>query len=143
MKIYLDSTVLVAAITDIEPFHQGCAALLLGGASLCMLPHAISETFATLIGGRLSLRLSPAMATRLIEVNLLPRISFVPWSGADQVSILKEAERRGVRGGAIYDSLHLAAARKAKTSKLATLNLRHYQAFHRSGDPEIFQPMAE
>lgn len=143
MRIYLDSTVLVAAVTDIEPFHEGCASLLLGGAALCMLPHAVSETFATLTGGRLSLRLSPAMATRLIEVNLLPRISFVPWNGADHVAALKEAERRGVRGGAIYDYLHLAAARKAKASKLVTLNLRHYQAFHRSGDPEVLQPMAE
>lgn len=141
MKIYLDSTVLVAAVTDIEPFHEGCAALLLGGASLWMLPHAVSETFATLTGGRLSPRLSPAMATRLIEVNLLPRISFVTWRGADHVAALKEAEHRGVRGGAIYDYLHLAAARKAKASKLVTLNIRHYQAFHRSEDPEILQPM--
>jgi hypothetical protein len=53
---------------------------------------------------------------------------------------MREAESRGVRGGAIFDYLHLVAARKAKVQKLYTLNVSNFVAFHRAGDPEILSP---
>ena len=46
-----------------------------------------------------------------------------------------EAHHRGVRGGANYDWLHLAAARKAGAEVFFTLNLRDFQALARPGDP--------
>lgn len=53
---------------------------------------------------------------------------------------LQECEARGVRGGAIYDFLHLIAARKAGTEALVTLDLRDFQALARPGDPRIEAP---
>jgi len=47
---------------------------------------------------------------------------------------------RGVRGGAIYDYLHLVAARKSGAKKFYTLNLSDFLSFHRPGDPEILAP---
>jgi predicted nucleic acid-binding protein len=140
MKFYLDSSVFVAAVTDIEPHHETCAALLLGDTTLCSRPHALAETFSSLTGGRLSLRLSPTSAARLIEVNLLPRLSLSDLSPAEVMRALRESEARGVRGGAIHDFLHLAAARKANATRLYSLNVRHFQAFHRPGDPEVIHP---
>lgn len=140
MKYYLDSSIFVAAITDIEPHHDSCASLLLGSLPLCSRPHALAETFSALTGGRLSLRLSPASAARLIEVNLLPRLSFSNLSATEMMHALRDSEARGVRGGAIHDYLHLAAARKTKATHLYTLNVRHFKAFFRPGDPEITHP---
>ncbi|MCX6880214.1 MAG: hypothetical protein NTW21_41385 [Verrucomicrobia bacterium] len=51
-----------------------------------------------------------------------------------------EAPDRGVRGGAIYDYLHLVAARKGGATRLYTLNVTDFQAFQRPGDPEIVHP---
>ena len=51
-----------------------------------------------------------------------------------------EAHHRGVRGGANYDWLHLAAARKARAEVLFILNLRDFQALARPGDPLIRIP---
>jgi predicted nucleic acid-binding protein len=138
--IFLDASVLVAALVDIEPFHQPCARLLLSDEPKLVRSHGLAETFSILTGGRLSLRLSSATATQLIEVNLLPRVKFIDLTPGAVVTALKESELRGVRGGAIHDYLHLAAARKAKAEILYTLNLGHFRAFHRPGDPEVRLP---
>jgi len=41
---------------------------------------------------------------------------------------------------AIYDYLHLVAARKAKAARFYTLNVTNFTAIHRPGDPEIEHP---
>lgn len=138
--IYLDASVLVAAVVDIEPFHAPCARLLLSSESKIVRSHGLAETFSTLTGGRLPLRLSPAVANRLIEVNLLPRLRIVDLAASDVIRAIADSESRGVRGGAIHDLFHLFAARKAKASTLYTLNLSHFQTFHRRGDPEVRLP---
>ena len=98
------------------------------------------ETFSTLTGGRLPLRLTPATASRLIEVNLVPRLQIVDLSARDVAKAFADCESRGVRGGAIHDLLHLLAAKEAKVSAFYTLNLNHFRAFHRQGDPELRLP---
>lgn len=50
------------------------------------------------------------------------------------------SQDRGVRGGAIYDFLHLRAARKVSASRLYTKDVIDFKSFHRPGDPEILHP---
>jgi len=59
---------------------------------------------------------------------------------AELLLAIREAEGVGARGGALYDFLHLVAARKAGASQLYTLNHRHFAALARSGDPRIETP---
>ncbi len=80
------------------------------------------------------------MAAELIGKSLLPFVEVVSITAVETMKALRECESRGIRGGAIYDYLHLVAARKARATRLFTLNIRHFQAFHRSGDPEIVHP---
>jgi predicted nucleic acid-binding protein len=138
--IYLDASVLVAAVVDIEPYHAPCARLLLSKEPKAVRSHGLVETFSTLTGGRLPLRLSPSVADRLIGVNLVPRLRIVDLAASDVMRAIADSESRGVRGGAIHDLLHLFAAKKAKASTLYTLNLSHFRAFHRRGDPEVRLP---
>jgi len=53
------------------------------------------------------------------------------------LAALAECESRGVRGGAIYDWLHLAAARKEGAEVFFTLDLRDFQSLAQPGDPRI------
>ncbi len=138
--IYLDASILVAALVDIEPFHRPCARLLLDARPKLARSHGFAETFSTLTGGRLSLRLPASTANRLIQVNLAPRIRAVDLSITEVLDALAESQARGVRGGAIHDFLHLAAAKAAEAETLFTLNLAHFRAFHRPGDPDIRLP---
>ena len=61
-------------------------------------------------------------------------------TGKEVMAELNGAEARGVRGGAVYDLLHLAAARKAGAARLLTLDVRDFQAIVRAGDPQIGSP---
>lgn len=131
---FLDSSVLVASLDPDEPQHAACDRLLTAGGHQAY-GHALAETFSILTGGRQGRRLPPAVASTLIEQSLLPYLQLQALSGKDMVAALRACEARGVRGGAIYDWLHLAAARKAGADIFYTLNLRDFQALARPGDP--------
>ena len=139
MTLAVDSSVLVAALRASEPHYAACTAVLdRGGLSIYF--HALTETFSTLTGGRVSPRITAAQAAQLIEVGILPFVEGVNLTAREYLAAMREAESRGVRGGAIHDYLHLLAARKAGAVKLYTLNISDFRSFHRPGDPEIVHP---
>jgi len=139
MSDLADSSVLVASLVPDDPDHEACDHLV-AALGLCIQLHAIAETFSTLTSGWENFRVDPAAAAEAIEQSILPFVQTVALSAADFLRAVKEARSRGVRGGAIYDFLHLAAARKVRAARLHTLNVRHFQSFHRPGDPEIVHP---
>lgn len=136
---FLDTSVLIASLDPDEPRHAACDRLVAGGGHAVYV-HALAETFSILTGGRQGRRLGSAAAARLIESSLLPFVQPHALTGKDVVAALSECEPRGVRGGAIYDLLHLFAARKAGAQLLMTLDVRHFQALSRRGDPRIESP---
>lgn len=139
MSLLLDSSVILASLDADEPHHVACDKLIAKGGHR-IYAHGLAETFAVLTGGRHSRRLPPSTAARLIEDSVLRFVQIVHLTGKETMSALAESERRGARGGAIYDLLHLWAARKAGVAALITLDLRDFQALARAGDPEIQAP---
>ena len=139
MTIYLDSSVLVAALVEDEPAHESCLALL-RAKDLAVWTHALAECFSTLTGGRLGIRTSPAVATQLIEASLLPRLRLIDLVGREPMDAIRSSNAAGARGGAIYDLMHITAARKSSAKTLYTLNVRHFEAIATKGDPNIELP---
>jgi predicted nucleic acid-binding protein len=139
VRAALDSSVIVAALDGDDPDHAACRKLLLS-AKFSIHAHALSETFATLTGGRLAIRVPANEAASLLRRWVAPRLVVTDLEVDDVLGAFDESSARGVRGGAIYDYLHLVAARKARAPMLYTLNLPDFQAFHRQGDPKIVHP---
>lgn len=139
MNAFIDTSVLVAAMIESEDFHGPCRALVAHGEA-GMYAHGIAETFSTLTGGKKTFRLSAAVAAEFLDAHFVPRLAITALTPAEILRTMREAEARGVRGGAIFDFLHLVAARKAKAARFYTLNISHFRAFHRTGDPEIVHP---
>jgi len=137
--IALDSTVLIAALIGTAQHHLVCRKLLISGKH-SVHAHSLTETFSTLTGGRLGFRISPGDASSLLCDQLAPRLKSITLTEKALLSAYAAAESRGIRGSAIYDYLHLAAARKAGALKMFTLNISDFQSFHRPGDPEIIHP---
>jgi predicted nucleic acid-binding protein len=133
---------LVAALVEDEPAHESCLQLL-RGKNLVAWSHAIAESYSTLTGGRLGIRVSPLMATELIEASLLPRLELVDLTSKELMEAIRATQSVGARGGAIYDLLHLTAARNAEAKTLFTLDTRHFEAITRQGDPEIERPASK
>ncbi len=137
--IALDTSVLVAALVESEPFHQQCKKLVVGG-SFSIYSHGLVETFSTLTSGKILPRPSAADAFKVLNTSIKPR-ACVHYLQDDSILLaFEQAELRGVRGGAIFDYLHLVAARQHGVERLYTLNMRHFKSFWRPGDPHIEHP---
>lgn len=139
MSVFLDTSVILASLDPDEPHHAACDRIVAAGGNGVYV-HALAETFSVLTGGRQGRRLSAAAAVRLIEQSVVPYVQMQTLTGKDVMVALGECESRGVRGGAIYDWLHLAAARKAGAERLVTLDRRDFQSLARPGDPAIGMP---
>jgi predicted nucleic acid-binding protein len=139
LSLFIDTSVLVAAMVETEAHHDRCSELL-DREAIGIYSHGISETFSTLTGGRKTFRIPAGLATSMLAEDYLPGLTVKSLTPVEMLKAMQECERRGVRGGAIFDFLHLVAAKKAKATALCTLNSSHFHAFYRDGDPEIVHP---
>lgn len=139
MRALLDSSTLIAALDASEAHHRACDELLATGGHF-IYQHALAEVFSILTGGRLGRRIGAATVAKLLEQSIIPLVEVVTLTARETLAALKAAEARGARGGAVYDLLHLTAARKANADAVVTLNLRDFQALAMQGDPHIQPP---
>ena len=135
----LDTSVILASLDPDEPAHAACDRLVARGGH-CLYVHALAESFSILTGGQRTRKLDADTALRLLDESVMPFVRTVALTGKDVLAALRDARARGVRGGAVYDYLHLVAARKAGVGRLITLDLRHFQALARAGDLRIEAP---
>src|SRR5215218_5802042 len=112
MSCYFDTTVLVAAALIEEPHHADAQAAILRITNGITAAHSLAEVFSTLTGGRAKPRFTPSQAVQTIQMNILSRLRVIPISVDDYVTALTASQAAGVRGGAIFDLLHLAIARR-------------------------------
>jgi predicted nucleic acid-binding protein len=139
MIAFIDTSVLVAAIVATEAHHDECDRLL-DKPDLGMFAHGLAETFSTLTGGRRAFRMPASTASLVIEEDYVPCLTITSLTPAEMLRAMREAESRGVRGGGLFDYLHVVAARKAKAARIYTLSVSNFRALHRAGDPEIVHP---
>jgi len=139
MTICIDTSVLVAAMVASEANHVPCRTLVAQGG-VGLYSHGLAEAFGTLTGGKKAFRLPAALAAELLEDHFVPRLVITTLAPKQMLRAMREAEARGVRGGAVFDYLHLVAARHAKVERLFTLNLSNFRSFQRPGDPEVAHP---
>jgi predicted nucleic acid-binding protein len=139
MNTLLDSSVLVAALASDELKHAECLARLLTGDH-CIYSHALLETFSTLTGGKLGVRVTADFAVRMLSETVLPRVTVIELSSVEIIQALASAQSRGVRGGCVYDYMHLVAAKKANASVIHTLNMDDFMHLRRGDDPEVQLP---
>ncbi len=135
----LDTSVILASLDPDEAAHLACHSLVAQGGH-CLYVHAPAEAFSILTGGQRARKLDASTAFRLLDESVMPFVRTIGLTGKDVLVALREARARGVRGGAVYDYLHLVAARKAAVISLITLDQRHFQALVRAGDPRIEAP---
>jgi hypothetical protein len=76
----------------------------------------------------------------MIRESILPCVRLVDINVEDVVAAHGNARHQGVRGGAIYDYMHLVAARKAAAESLITLNFNDFNILRRDGDPIVERP---
>jgi predicted nucleic acid-binding protein len=115
MKAYWDSSAIVQATAD----HA--LRTRLRNERGFTRTHALAETFSALTAGSLAVRLDANAAAQTVE-NLAADLDFLDLTAVEVISAMKQARKRGVRGGRIHDFLHAIAAEKSGASELLTLD---------------------
>src|ERR1019366_6401498 len=126
--IFVDTSVVVAASTVLDRRHDACVDVLAvadkrGG---CCSMHSLAEIFNVLSGRPLPLRLSPLDAAKVVA-HIAQRFTVISLTASEYVQAVEGLARLGHSGGMIYDALILACARKAKASRIYTLNPKHFR----------------
>lgn len=131
MKLFFDTSVLVASLVAAHPHHSRAISALrpvIAGDDTGMLAaHSLCEVYAVLTSLPVTPRIGPAAAHQLIEQNLRERLSPVALDADEYLRLVGSLPRAQVSGGATYDALLLAAARKARADRIYTFNLDHFQ----------------
>jgi predicted nucleic acid-binding protein len=131
---FLDTGILVGAVLKSHPEHTACLAALEGLARPFTNAHALAETFATLTG---FYKVPTDVATEL-TLSLRDSVEVEALDLVDYETAIREARRRGIMGGGIYDSLHATFARRKRADRIVTRNPSHFK--HAAPDIEILTP---
>lgn len=130
MKIFFDTSVLVAAFVNAHPKHANCLPWLqkvkkkeLEGI---ISVHSLIEIYSILTKLPLSPRINPALALNLIKENILEDFELVTYGKKDYINLLDELSRGNIAGGASYDGLILNAAKKVTADKILTLDVNDF-----------------
>ena len=131
---FVDTGILVGALLEKHPEHAACLEALEASEVPFTDAHALAETFATLTGFY-KVPVASAVELTLAVKSSVPIESL---SLADYENSIGEAQRRGVMGGGIYDSLHATFARRKGARRVVTRNPSHFA--HVAPDLEILTP---
>jgi predicted nucleic acid-binding protein len=130
MKVYCDTSVLVAASISAHAHHTQSVALLeqvrAGKLEAVISAHGTAEFYAVLTRAPLTPAVHPSEAWRLLAENILPHFFVASLSSAEYASVLRQAAEKGWTGGLVYDALHIAAATANHCKRIYTFNLRHF-----------------
>jgi predicted nucleic acid-binding protein len=121
MKAYWDSSALVEATIDLALRTR------LRSERGVTRTHTLAESFSALTAGGLAVRMEADAAAQTLE-SLCGDLDFVDLTSAEVLAALKQARKRGVRGGRVHDLLHAFAAEKARAEKLLTLDKHDFDS---------------
>ena len=145
MKVFLDTSVLVAAVVQKHENNAQAFAVLdrvqnerdEGYVSA----HSLAEVYAVLTKSPPPFRHSAEQALLSIEENIVKYFKVMSLTGADYIALLREAALMGVHGGTIYDAILLKCAAKAPVERIYTLNVKHFGAlWPKSAGAKILAP---
>ncbi len=130
MKVFFDTSVLVAGLVEAHPFHDRAFLWMekanSGRIEPLLSAHSYAETYSVLTKLPLKTRISPGMAYRLISMNLEPHFKAVSLSPKEYTYLIREAAVSGVKGGTVFDCLIGRAALKAGVDTFLTFNLKDF-----------------
>ena len=144
MKILFDTSLIIAALVETHSMHVRAFPWLKRAKAkdfdLVVASHTIAETYAVLSTLPIKPRISPSVAWRLIDENIVSISKTVSLTPAEYCSIIKQISEFGLVGGITYDALIAKAAQKSKVEQLLTLNLEHFRRVWPDGEKTISLP---
>ncbi len=131
MKIFLDTSILVAASVRQHPHFQKADQLLrrcVDGADHAVVhAHSLLEFHSAMTQLPRGLAVPPSAVEAILKEGILPFVRCVTLSAKEVQQVQKRAGQLGLTGGVTYDLYHLTVAEKEKVERLYTFNTSHFQ----------------
>jgi predicted nucleic acid-binding protein len=144
MKILFDTSLIIAALVESHPMHVRAFPWLKKAKAkdfeLVVASHTIAETYAVLSTLPIKPRISPSVAWRLINENIVPISKIVSLTPTEYSFTIKQISELGLVGGITYDALIAKVAQKSKVKRMLTLNLEHFTRVWPDGEKIISLP---
>jgi predicted nucleic acid-binding protein len=138
VKLFLDTSVLLAGLIDLGPQSAPAQSLLHAVAERQISDaatawHCCLEFFSVSTRLPPEFRLTPAEAVQLLDHEVFSRMSVHDLPPAARSGLLAAAVQDGIGGGRIYDAHIAEIARAAGAGMVITDNRRHFMAALRHG----------
>jgi predicted nucleic acid-binding protein len=138
VSVFLDTSVLLAGTVDLGPQSAPAQRILHAVAEKQVQQpgtawHCCLEYYSVSTRLPPEFRLTPADACRLLEEEVLARMSVHDLPAADRHATLKAAAGDTIAGGRIYDTHIAEVARAAGARVIVTDNRRHFLSALRHG----------
>ena len=145
MRVFLDTSVLIAAVVSKHDSHTRAFPLLErvqnGKDEGFVAGHSLAEMYAILTKLPPPYRHAPEQALLSIEENVLKHFKISNLTDRDYASLVREAAVAGIQGGTIYDAVLLKCAEKSNPDRIFTLNHKHCLAIaSKNFGPKISAP---
>jgi predicted nucleic acid-binding protein len=130
--VLFDTSVLVPAMVDQlsnHPTSFACFRHYTSGQheGFCST-HALAECYSILTTLPIPTPVTTSDARALVEETMLKRLGILDLDQATYRAAIVELADMGRPGGAIYDALHVHAARSQGCERIYTYNLEHFRA---------------
>lgn len=131
MNIFFDTSVLVAAFSNVHPHYPQAFPAVekvdIGQDKGFICAHSIAEIYSALTRLPVDPPIKPADAERIISQSLLPIFQIIPLEKDDYLAALRTVRNGGWSGAKIYDALLLCCAAKCDVSRVYTFNLSDFR----------------
>ena len=128
----LDTNCLVAVVCSWHGHHEATRREIerryAAGEELVLSAHSLAEAFSVLTRLPEPHRLCPEDALALIEANW-GKTRLVALTAPDYGATLRRCRDASIGGGAVYDALIAACARKARVATLVTWDVADFERF--------------
>lgn len=130
MKIFFDTSILIAGMIEAHPMHEKSFSWLKRAKAkefdwgICS--HTLAELYATLTAMPLRPRITPEIVINLIQDNIEGQAHVVTLTGRDYFEVIKKISKLNLPGAVIYDALIAQAAEKFKADHLLTNNQKDF-----------------
>ncbi len=139
-----DTSFFVAALLETHPMHARAFPYLEqvrnGHITGYVAAHSLAELYAILTALPTHPRISPTLASQLIEHDVIKIFDVIPLSAADYLAVIKHLAQEDIRGGVTYDALILFAAMQANVDQVMTLNAKDFRRIYPAFAQNITTP---
>lgn len=142
--IFFDTSVIVAGLIEAHPHYEKSnpwlGKVVSGKEKGSVSSHTLAELYSSLTTIPVIPRIRPDQALYLIEESILKHFKIYEFKKEDYISVLKNSSLHSIKGGTVYDALHILAAQKMKANIVLTLNLKHFLSIWSEGKKILKSP---